>query len=181
MRVEVVLPTFLPCEVGVAELRQRHATNRVIKRPARGNVSDEKHASAVPANGKVMQEPFDPLDGLAPALAAWVRQVDVAAALGVVLVDWLLRLSSVVTLAKPPVEQYWDVRAGEGDLHRFDSTTQVRAEHHVETVVLTPGTQGSSLFTANSRQVTVRPTASNAPLVVLTGGVRLEDDLDHMA
>lgn len=88
VRVESVLPAFLPCEVGVAEVRERHATEEVIERPAYGDVVDEKDAIVVPAEGQIVQEPFDPLDRPGSSCRPLGTAGRRAAALGVMLLDW---------------------------------------------------------------------------------------------
>ena len=118
-----VLPALPPSEVGVAELGQGCAVHEVIQSPASGDVPDEEYPPAFPSEAQVLKEPFDPLDRLAPALTAGIRDVDMGAALGMVPGDRSLRLGAVVALSETPVEQHGDVRADEGNLGRLDGAT----------------------------------------------------------
>ena len=89
----------------------------------------------VPERRQVTDEAGDPVDGLHPALAAWVRRAQV------LLQSWLhldqrcAVAFTVFALAQPRVVQHRDVRSGEGDLRGLHGPSQVGGEHRADALV----------------------------------------------
>jgi hypothetical protein len=72
----VYSPPRLPVEVAHHESLKRNAGNIVIQGPARGDVADDEHPSALPPRGEVAEESADAGGSLTPALAAGIGLID---------------------------------------------------------------------------------------------------------
>src|SRR5258708_37593275 len=136
--VQLVFPAFLPAEVRRDEVLKWDTVQPVIKPPAGCDVPDHQHSLAVAPPRQVIKEPADPRDRLAPALAAWVTDVQIRPATGVQLRARHAISLAVVPLAQPPVKQHGHLRAREGEPHRLHGPGQIRAEHRGETVIGPP-------------------------------------------
>src|SRR5690606_16351669 len=78
---DLVLPPFLPREVGGHQRLEGHAVEIMVQGPAGRDVAHHQDPSAAPSEREVVEPPRHPGGGLSPALATRVRLVQVAGAI----------------------------------------------------------------------------------------------------
>jgi hypothetical protein len=115
---------------------------------------------------------------LLPALAAWIRLVDVLRPVPLQVACRRAIELAVVTLAQPPVQQDGNASAGERDGRGLRGPGEIRAEDSRDAVVCAPPAQLSGLLATDFGQSARQPAGGNAVLVVLGRRVRLEHDAD---
>src|SRR5260221_1297825 len=177
--VQLVFPAFLPAEVRRDEVLKWDTVQPGIKPPAVCDVPDHQPSLAVPPPRQVIKEPADPRDRLAPALAAWVTDVQIRPATGVQLRGRHAISLAVVALAQPPVKQHGHLRAREGEPHRLHGPGQIRAEHRGETVIGPAPPQFPREATAALRELARQPAGRHATLIVHGDRVGLEQHADR--
>ena len=131
----------------------------------------------VPAEAKVLEEPPDAFDRLAPALSPRIGLVQMRQPVAVHLVGRTAVEHPVVAFPETPVEQDRQRRAGQGDGHGLAGPAQVGAEYGGESVLASPIAQAGRLATALFREPAIQPPGRLSALVVLAERMGLVHDV----
>src|SRR3954468_20385544 len=177
---DAVLPAFLPLERRVDELLERYAFEQVLQRPPLRRVGDHEYAPVVELGGDVREERAHLLDALAVALAAGKGLVDEPHA-RVEPLDGAAVQLAVVALTQALVLPDLDAAAREGDLRRFDRTSQVGGEDARNPVVTPPLAQPPRKQAALLGEPAGQPASGEPTLVVLGDRVGLVHKLQRHA
>ena len=116
-----------------------------------------------------------------PTFASGVGVIDVATPISDMHFGCTAVALAVVTFAQAPVQQYRNRAMRKRHLGCLTGASQVGAEHGGDAALPLPASQLKGQLTTPLRKPAVVPSRGHSTLVVLTDGVRLEEDCDRHA